>query len=115
MDVIGGQGVEEAVARADVVIDLTNSPTFDEACPAYFQTSMDNLWPRPGRAASATASSSRSSTTQFMEFIDAVLSWVAADDDTVRLTATPIHPIVAPGAVRRMLRQSWQRFSTGSS
>ena len=32
--------------------------------------------------------------TQFMEFIDAVLSWTA-DGDTVRLPATPIQPIAA--------------------
>ena len=43
VDVISGQGLDEAVAGADVVINLTNSPTFDEASPAFFQTSMDNL------------------------------------------------------------------------
>ncbi|MFD0340340.1 LysR family transcriptional regulator, partial [Streptomyces sp. NPDC127117] len=32
--------------------------------------------------------------TQFMEFIDAVLSWTT-DGDTVRLPATPIQPIAA--------------------
>ncbi|WP_405475456.1 SDR family oxidoreductase [Streptomyces sp. NBC_00009] len=43
IDVITGQGLDEAVAGADVVVNLTNSPTFDEASPAFFQTSMDNL------------------------------------------------------------------------
>ncbi|MGY5125172.1 SDR family oxidoreductase [Streptomyces nigrescens] len=43
VDVITGQGVEEAVAGADGVVNLTNSPTFDDASPAFFQTSMDNL------------------------------------------------------------------------
>jgi uncharacterized protein YbjT (DUF2867 family) len=43
IDVISGQGLHEAVAGADVVVNLTNSPTFDEASPAFFQTSMDNL------------------------------------------------------------------------
>ncbi|WP_063770576.1 SDR family oxidoreductase, partial [Streptacidiphilus carbonis] len=43
VDVISGQGVEAAVAGADVVVNLTNSPTFDEASPAFFRTSMDNL------------------------------------------------------------------------
>ena len=28
---------------ADVVVNLTNSPTFDDASPAFFQTSMDNM------------------------------------------------------------------------
>ncbi|MFI7311657.1 SDR family oxidoreductase [Streptomyces hygroscopicus] len=43
VDVITGQGLEEAVAGADVVINLTNSPTFDSASLAFFRTSMDNL------------------------------------------------------------------------
>ncbi|MFI2760812.1 SDR family oxidoreductase, partial [Streptomyces echinatus] len=43
VDVLSGQGLDEAVAGADVVVNLTNSPTFDEASPAFFQTSMDNL------------------------------------------------------------------------
>ncbi|WP_275466507.1 SDR family oxidoreductase [Streptomyces noursei] len=43
VDVITGQGVEEAVAGADVMVNLTNSPTFDDASLAFFQTSMENL------------------------------------------------------------------------
>jgi uncharacterized protein YbjT (DUF2867 family) len=43
VDIITGQGLEAAVAGADVVINLTNSPTFDAASPAFFQASMDNL------------------------------------------------------------------------
>ncbi|GAA0408476.1 LysR family transcriptional regulator [Acrocarpospora corrugata] len=43
VDVITGVGVDDAVAGADVVVNLTNSPTFDDASPAFFQTSMDNL------------------------------------------------------------------------
>ncbi|MGW5114002.1 SDR family oxidoreductase [Streptomyces noursei] len=43
VDVITGQGVEEAVAGADVMVNLTNSPTFDDASLTFFQTSMDNL------------------------------------------------------------------------
>ena len=43
VDVISGEGLDEAVAGADVVVNLTNSPTFDEASLAFFQTSMDNL------------------------------------------------------------------------
>jgi uncharacterized protein YbjT (DUF2867 family) len=42
-DIITGQGLEAAVAGADVVINLTNSPTFDGASIAFFQTSMGNL------------------------------------------------------------------------
>ncbi|MEU6201867.1 NAD(P)H-binding protein [Streptomyces sp. NPDC047061] len=43
VDILTGQGLEEAVAGADVVVNLTNSPTFDDASFAFFQTSMDNL------------------------------------------------------------------------
>jgi uncharacterized protein YbjT (DUF2867 family) len=43
VDVITGQGLDEAVAGAGVVVNLTNSPTFDDASLAFFRTSMDNL------------------------------------------------------------------------
>ncbi|RSN64455.1 LysR family transcriptional regulator [Streptomyces sp. WAC 04229] len=126
VDVISGQGVAQAVAGADVVVNLTNSPTFDDASPAFFQTSMDNLLTaaREGgaghfvilsivgvdkvpeldyyRAKTLQEELLRSGpvpysivrATQFMEFMDAVLTWTA-DDDTVRLPATPIQPIAA--------------------
>ncbi|GLY70498.1 SDR family oxidoreductase [Amycolatopsis taiwanensis] len=43
VDIVTGQGLEAAVTGVDVVINLTNSPTFDDASLAFFQTSMDNL------------------------------------------------------------------------
>jgi uncharacterized protein YbjT (DUF2867 family) len=43
VDVLIGQGVDAALAGADVVVNLTNSPTFDDASLTFFQTSMDNL------------------------------------------------------------------------
>jgi uncharacterized protein YbjT (DUF2867 family) len=43
VDVVTGQGLAAAVADAEVVVNLTNSPTFDQASIAFFQTSMDNL------------------------------------------------------------------------
>ncbi len=43
LDLLSGQGLAEALQGADVVINLTNSPTFDDASPAFFQTTMDNL------------------------------------------------------------------------
>ena len=43
LDLLSGQGLPEALDGADVVINLTNSPTFDDASPAFFHTSMDNL------------------------------------------------------------------------
>ncbi|MEU0373115.1 NAD(P)H-binding protein [Streptomyces sp. NPDC006283] len=126
VDVISGQGLDQAVAGADVIVNLTNSPTFDEASPAFFQTSMNNLLAAGQKGGvrhfvilsivgvdqvpeldyyRAKALQEEILTagpipysivraTQFMEFIDAVLSWTA-DGDTVRLPATPIQPIAA--------------------
>ncbi|MET9605338.1 NAD(P)H-binding protein [Streptomyces sp. NPDC006512] len=125
-DVISGRGLGEAVAGADVVVNLTNSPTFDEASPAFFQTSMDNLLAAAQKGgvghfvilsivgvdqvpeldyyrakvlqedilAAGPVPYSIVRATQFMEFMDAVLSWTA-DGDTVRLPATPIQPIAS--------------------
>ncbi|WP_406159509.1 NAD(P)H-binding protein [Streptomyces sp. NBC_01005] len=126
VDVISGRGLDEAVAGADVVVNLTNSPTFDEASPAFFRASMDNLLAAAGKGgvghfvilsivgtdrvpeldyyrakalqedilAAGPIPYSIVRATQFMEFIDAVLSWTT-DGDTVRLPATPIQPIAA--------------------
>jgi len=43
LDLLTGNGLPQALDGADVVVNLTNSPTFDEASPAFFQTTMDNL------------------------------------------------------------------------
>ncbi|MFC4029917.1 SDR family oxidoreductase [Streptomyces polygonati] len=43
VDLLTGKGLDQALEGADVVINLANSPTFDEASPDFFRTSMDNL------------------------------------------------------------------------
>jgi uncharacterized protein YbjT (DUF2867 family) len=43
VDLLSGQGLPAALKGADVVVNLTNSPTFDDASTAFFQTTMDNL------------------------------------------------------------------------
>ena len=43
LDLLTGQGLPEALAGADVVVNLTNSPTFDDASPPFFRATMDNL------------------------------------------------------------------------
>ncbi|MEU1998073.1 NAD(P)H-binding protein [Nocardia gamkensis] len=43
VDLITGKGLDRALEGAEVVIDLANSPTFDEASLDFFRTSMDNL------------------------------------------------------------------------
>ncbi|WP_459546594.1 SDR family oxidoreductase [Nocardia sp. X0981] len=50
VDLISGEGLDRAVAGAEVVIDLANSPTFDEASLEFFRTSMDNLLAAGARA-----------------------------------------------------------------
>ncbi|WP_314171340.1 SDR family oxidoreductase [Streptomyces winkii] len=126
VDIISGQGLDEAMEGADVAVNLANSPTFDEASLAFFQTSMDNLLAAARghgvghfvilsivgadmvpeldyyRAkvrqeeilAAGPIPYSIVRVTQFMEFMNAVLSWTA-DGDTVRLPATPIQPIAS--------------------
>ena len=43
LDLLGGRGLPEALNGADVVVNLTNSPTFDDGSPAFFPQTMDNL------------------------------------------------------------------------
>jgi uncharacterized protein YbjT (DUF2867 family) len=43
LDLLSGRGLPEALKGTDVVVNLTNSPTFDDASPAFFQQTMDNL------------------------------------------------------------------------
>jgi uncharacterized protein YbjT (DUF2867 family) len=43
LDLLSGRGLSEALNGADVVVNLTNSPTFDDASLVFFQTTMDNL------------------------------------------------------------------------
>jgi uncharacterized protein YbjT (DUF2867 family) len=50
VDLLSGQGLPEALKEADVVVNLTNSPTFDDASPAFFQMTMDNLLAAAGAA-----------------------------------------------------------------
>jgi uncharacterized protein YbjT (DUF2867 family) len=126
VDVLTGQGVDAALAGADVVLNLTNSPTFDDASPAFFRTSMGTLLTAARKAGTGhfvilsivgvdqvpeldyyRAKSLQEDllkagpvpysivrATQFMEFVDAILSWTA-DDDTVRLPRTPVQPVAA--------------------
>ncbi|MFJ3644002.1 SDR family oxidoreductase [Streptomyces sp. NPDC090108] len=126
VDVITGEGLAEALAGADVVVNLTNSPTFDDASPEFFRTSMENILDaaRAAGVGHAVVLSIvgvdeipdlvyyRAKTlqedllkagripysivraTQFMEFMNAVMSWTD-EDGTVRLPATPLQPIAA--------------------
>lgn len=43
VDLTTGRGVAEAVAGADVVVDVTNSPTFDAASVGFFRSSATHL------------------------------------------------------------------------
>jgi uncharacterized protein YbjT (DUF2867 family) len=43
VDLITAKGLDQALKGAEVVVNLSNSPTFDEASLAFFRTSMNNL------------------------------------------------------------------------
>jgi uncharacterized protein YbjT (DUF2867 family) len=51
VDLITGKGLDQALAGADVVINVANSPTFDAASLDFFRTSMSNLLAAGERAA----------------------------------------------------------------
>src|SRR6202158_3446650 len=62
VNTITGQGLKEAMAGARVVIDLANSPSFeDKAVLEFFETSEHNLSRRRPQRASGIMSRSRSS------------------------------------------------------
>ncbi|MFI1157544.1 SDR family oxidoreductase [Streptomyces sioyaensis] len=43
VDLLTGEGLPQALTGADTVVNLTNSPTFDNASAAFFQKTMDHL------------------------------------------------------------------------
>ncbi len=43
VDLLTGAGLDHALDGADTVVNVTNSPTFDEASPDFFRTTMRNL------------------------------------------------------------------------
>jgi uncharacterized protein YbjT (DUF2867 family) len=43
VDLLTAKGLDQALKGAEVVVNLANSPTFDEASVAFFRTSMTNL------------------------------------------------------------------------
>jgi uncharacterized protein YbjT (DUF2867 family) len=43
VDLLTGEGLDVGLKGADVVVNLTNSPTFDDASAGFFRTTMDNL------------------------------------------------------------------------
>ena len=43
LDLITGSGLDQALEGAEVVVNVANSPTFDEASTGFFRTSMTNL------------------------------------------------------------------------
>ncbi|MBT2392188.1 SDR family oxidoreductase [Streptomyces sp. ISL-1] len=43
VDVLSGKGLDQVLEGADVLINLTNSPAFDETSISFFETSMNNV------------------------------------------------------------------------
>ncbi|GAA4612536.1 SDR family oxidoreductase [Saccharopolyspora hordei] len=131
LDLLSGQGLREALDGADVVANLTNSPTFDESSLEFFRKTTDNLVAAAGAAGTGHAvvlsivGADRAPdlayyrakvlqedvlkagpvpysivrATQFFEFVDAVLSWTA-DENEVRLPATRVQPMAAADVAR---------------
>ncbi|WP_440070292.1 SDR family oxidoreductase [Streptosporangium sp. OZ121] len=125
VDVLTGQGVDAALTGADVVVNLTNSPTFDEASPAFFQTSMDTLLAAAERAGAGhfvilsiigvdqvptdyyraktlqedllKAGPIPYSIVRAAQFMEFIGDILSwtADDETVRLPRTPLQPVAA--------------------
>ncbi|MGH3300879.1 MAG: SDR family oxidoreductase [Streptosporangiaceae bacterium] len=50
VDLITGKGLDQALEGAEAVVNLANSPTFDEASLGFFRTSMNNLLAAGDRA-----------------------------------------------------------------
>ncbi|MBU2664796.1 SDR family oxidoreductase [Actinoplanes bogorensis] len=43
VDLLTGEGLDAGLKGADVVVNLTNSPTFDEKSPEFFRVTMENM------------------------------------------------------------------------
>ncbi|MCD0486071.1 NAD(P)H-binding protein [Streptacidiphilus sp. ASG 303] len=130
-DLLTGEGLPQAVASADVVVNAIDAPSFDAAAASFFRTTADNLLAAAERARvrhavllsivgidrvpqvdyyrakllqeerfkhSAVAWSIVRST-QFMEFVDKIMSWTT-EGNTVRLPSTPLQPVAADEAVQ---------------
>jgi uncharacterized protein YbjT (DUF2867 family) len=50
LDLITGKGLDQALEGTEVVVNVANSPTFDEASLDFFRTSMNNLLAEGERA-----------------------------------------------------------------
>ena len=61
LDLIRGQGLDQALEGAEVVVKVANRPTFDKASVGFFGTSMNNLLAAGDVPVSGTRRSSRSS------------------------------------------------------
>ncbi|WP_372352240.1 SDR family oxidoreductase [Streptomyces sp. KL116D] len=50
VDLLTGEGLDGALEGTDTVVNVTNSPTFDQDSPAFFRTTMGNLLAAGDRA-----------------------------------------------------------------
>ncbi|MGW5329372.1 SDR family oxidoreductase [Streptomyces sp. NPDC004014] len=136
-DLLTGEGLPQAVASAEVVVDTIDAPSFDAGAASFFRTTTDNLLAAAERARvrhavllsivgidrvpqidyyqakllqeerfkdSAVAWSTVRST-QFMEFIEKIMSWTT-EGDMVRLPSTPLQPVAADEAVQALAEVS---------
>src|SRR5215469_6828077 len=92
VNTITGEGLKSALAGAQVVVDLANSPSFeDKAVLQFFETSERNLLPAE-TAAGIPYTIIRS--TQFMEFLRGIAD-AGTDGNKVRVAPGLFQPIAA--------------------
>jgi uncharacterized protein YbjT (DUF2867 family) len=104
VDLLSGQGLAGALEGVDVVVDVTNSPTFDDASLAFFQTSTDNLM-----AAAASAGVGRVVLLSIVgaDRVPALVYYRAKvlQEDIVKAAATP-HSIIRATQFFEFVEQS---------
>ncbi|MEV4437785.1 SDR family oxidoreductase [Streptomyces sp. NPDC049577] len=130
VDLLTGAGLDEALAGAHTVVNVSNSPTFDDRSLAFFRTTVGNLLAAGERAGvghqvalsivgvdrvpgldyyrakvlqedllrGGPTPYSIVRATQFFEFMDPTIA-MTADDNAVRLPATPVQPIAGADVV----------------
>ena len=88
---ITGEGLTEALTGAQVVVDVTNSPSFeDKAVLEFFETSTRNVLAAEAKASSIPYTIVRA--TQFFEFVGRIAD-EATSGQTVRLPSVLFQPI----------------------
>ncbi|SCG77443.1 SDR family oxidoreductase [Micromonospora humi] len=134
VDLLTGEGLDAGLKGADVALNLTNSPTFDEKSADFFRTSMENLLaaaqreqighlvilsivgvdqvPDPYYRAKVlqeevlAAGPVPYTIVRATQFFEFIGAIMSwtSDDDTVRLPATPVQPMASADVAKAVAR-----------